>query len=267
MKKYWSFFRLRFAMGLQYRAAALAGIITQFMWGFMELMIYTAFYRTDASAFPMTMQSTASYIWLQQSFLFLFMTWRMENEIFDAIINGNVAYELCRPTDIYDMWFARSVANRLSGVCLRCLPILLLAVFLPAPYGLSVPAGAGAAIGFILSMILAILVTISICMLVYIATFFTMSPKGLQVFCVTLIDFASGSVIPLPFFPDGLRQVMEVLPFGSMQNVPFRVYSGDIAGGELVRAIGVQFIWVVVLILLGKFLCRVALRRVQLQGG
>ena len=32
MKKYLSFFRIRFIAGLQYRAAAWAGIATQFAW-------------------------------------------------------------------------------------------------------------------------------------------------------------------------------------------------------------------------------------------
>ena len=118
-----SFFRLRFSMGLQYRAAAIAGIVCQFLWGFMEIMVYHAFYRADASAFPMTIEATATYIWLQQAFLALFMAWFMENEIFDSILNGNIVYELCRPIDIYNMWFSRSVANRLSRAVLRCFPI------------------------------------------------------------------------------------------------------------------------------------------------
>ena len=75
MKKYISLFRIRFLMGIQYRAAALAGIATQFMWGFMLIMIYRAFYQTDAAAFPMTMQATVSYIWMQQAFLAMFMPW------------------------------------------------------------------------------------------------------------------------------------------------------------------------------------------------
>lgn len=68
MKKYLSFFRLRFSMGLQYRTAALAGVITQFVWGFMEIMIFRAFYQADAAAFPMSLSATASYVWLQQAF-------------------------------------------------------------------------------------------------------------------------------------------------------------------------------------------------------
>ena len=53
MKKYWSFFRMRFLGGLQYRAAAWAGVSTQFAWGFMSLLMYRAFYDADPAAFPM----------------------------------------------------------------------------------------------------------------------------------------------------------------------------------------------------------------------
>ena len=122
MKKYLAFFRLRFSMGLQYRAAALAGMATQFVWGAMEILMFRAFYLADKNAFPMTFHATASYVWMQQAFLALFMVWMMENDIFDAITDGNIAYELCRPVDIYPMWFARSLASRFSRAVLRCMP-------------------------------------------------------------------------------------------------------------------------------------------------
>ena len=140
MKKYFAFFRLRFSIGLQYRIAALAGLTTQFVWGFMQIMIYKAFYEADANAFPITFSATASYIWMQQAFLAFFAAWMVENEIFDTVINGNIAYELCRPIKIYNMWFARSLANRMSRAALRCLPILIVASFLPKPYGIATPA-------------------------------------------------------------------------------------------------------------------------------
>ena len=113
MKKYFSFFRLRFTMGLQYRAAAIAGMTTQFFWGAMNILMYHAFYESDPSAFPMTIEATATYIWLQQALLMLYAAWMIEHEIFDDILSGNVVYELCRPVDVYDMWFFRSMANSL----------------------------------------------------------------------------------------------------------------------------------------------------------
>lgn len=267
MKKYISFFKIRFSMGLQYRTAALAGIVTQFAWGFMEIMIFKAFYEADAAAFPMSLSATASYLWLQQAFLAFFAAWMMENEIFDSVVNGNIAYELCRPIRIYNMWFARSLANRVSRAVLRCFPILFVAAFIPAPYGIAAPASLGHFVIFLITLILGLLVTIAFCMLVYGLTFFTISPQGLRMVFVSLVEFFAGAVIPIPFFPEKMQKVLELLPFASMQNVALRIYSGSMTTAQMQRTIGIQIFWLVALILGGSFLCRFAEKKVTVQGG
>jgi len=267
MKKYLSFFKLRFTMGLQYRAAALAGIATQFAWGFMLIMIYRAFYRADAGAFPMTFSATASYIWLQQAFLAFFAAWMMENEIFDTIINGNIAYEMCRPVSIYGMWFSRSMANRLSRAVLRCFPILIVAAFIPQPYGIARPADLLHFALFLLTMILGLAVTVAFCMLIYVLTFFTISPQGLRMLFTSAVEFFAGGVIPLPFFPDKLQKSMALLPFASMQNVPLRIYGSDMDFPEIRQAVLLQVFWLAAMIILGKVLCHLAEKQVAVQGG
>ncbi len=267
MKKYIAFFRLRFSMGLQYRSAALAGMATQFFWGAMEILMFRAFYRADPGAFPMTLEATCAYVWLQQAFLALFMAWVMENEIFDSILNGNVAYELCRPVNIYNMWFSRNIANRFSRAALRCMPILFLAVLLPAPYGLMTPAGPVALFLFFLTLLLGAGVTVSFCMLVYMLCFFTISPMGLRIVAVSTVEFFSGGIIPLPFLPDGVRKVIELLPFASMQNVPLRIYSGDLQGNSMLRALLLQVFWLCALIAAGKALDTLAMKKITVQGG
>ena len=125
MKKYLSFFRMRFIHGLQYRSAALAGVITQFTWGFMEILLFRAFYEADPSAFPMEFSALSCYVWLQQAFLALYMTWFWEEDIFRSIRDGSICYELCRPLNLYNLWFTRTIAVRLSKAVLRCMPILV----------------------------------------------------------------------------------------------------------------------------------------------
>ena len=267
MRKYLSFFRLRFITGLQYRAAALAGIITQFVWGFMEIMIFHAFYQSDASQFPMSFSATASYIWLQQAFLAFFAVWMMENEIFDSILNGDIAYELCRPIQIYNMWFARSMAGRLSRSVLGCSPIILVALFLPQPYGIAAPASGLHFLLFLLTLLLGLAVTVAFCMLVYVLSFFTISPQGLRMVFTSVVEFFSGAVIPLPFFPGQVRAVMELLPFAAMQNVALRIYSGSMTACEMKKAICLQIFWLIVLTMTGKILCQLAQKRVTIQGG
>ena len=254
-------------MGLQYRAAALAGMVTQVFWGGMNILMYHAFYESNPAAFPMTMEATAAYIWLQQAFLMLFAAWMIEHEIFDDILSGNVVYGLCRPIDVYDMWFVRGIANRLSRAALRCAPILLAAAFLPKGYGLCAPASTGHFLLFLISGALGFLVAVAFFMLVYALTFYTISPNGLRILVSSAVEFLAGAVIPLPFFPDGVRAVFELLPFAAMQNVPLRVYSAGIGAQETARAIALQIFWLVVLVAAGKALCASALRRMTVQGG
>jgi len=267
MKKYWAFFRLRFTMGLQYRVAAVAGIVTQFFWGGMNILVYRAFYETDAEAFPISFQATSTYIWLQQAFLALFAAWMIENEIFDNIVNGNVAYEMCRPVSIYNMWFSRSMANRLSRVLLRCVPILLFAAFLPIPFGISKPASIEHFFWFLITLLLGFGVTVAFFVLIYGLTFFTISPNGLRILITSVVEFLAGAIIPLPFFPDKVRMVLELLPFASMQNVPFRIYSGSMSEEEMLKGIILQVIWLFVLVIFGKILLAFAEKKIVAQGG
>ena len=249
MRKYLSFFRVRFMTGVQYRIAALAGIVTQFVWGGLQILTYAAFYEENAAQFPMTFSALISYVWLQQAFLALFVAYVFEEEIFSCITDGNVSYELCRPMNIYTMWFVRTVANRLSRACLRCIPVLIVAIILPEPYGIHFAASWTAFGCFILSMILSLWVVVSFTMIIYISTFYTVQSQGMRMVFVSIVELASGAVIPLPFMPTTFQKVCEILPFASMQNAPLRIYGGDISGKSIIVAIGLQIFWALVLTL------------------
>lgn len=267
MKKYISYFRMWLVMGLQYRAAAFGGVVTQFFWGFMEIAAMHAFHDSNPAAYPMTMEATCSYIWLQQAFLAMLSARIFDGQILESVRSGDIAYELCRPVGIYSLWFSRSTASRLSGAGLRCIPIFLVAVFLPGSYRLSAPAGIVQFFFFLLTLALAVLVSVSFIMLIYISGLYTVSSDGLRRLCSSLMDFLTGGYIPLPFFPTGVRRVLELLPFASMQNVPLRVYSGDLAGPQMYRAILLQIFWLAALVTAGRLLCRNAERKLLIQGG
>ena len=272
MKKYFSLFRMKFINGLQYRAAAAAGVATQFAWGIMEILLFAAFYRADPGAFPMTFPRTACYIWLQQAFLAMYMVWFFDNGIFDSITDGGVAYELCRPMELYRMWFVRNVADRLSRAVLRCMPILLVALLLPAPYRLILPPDPVLFALFLLSMLLAFMLVVAFCMLVYISAFYTVSSLGVRIIAASVSELLTGAVVPIPFFPDPVREIAQALPFAYMQNIPLRIYSGDISlagSGEhsALLSIGMQLLWLAALVIAGRLWMGRALKKVVVQGG
>lgn len=267
MKRYISFFRIRLIAGLQYRIAAFSSIVTQLAWGAMTLLMYAAFYRSSANSFPMSFDRLASYIWLQQALLSMFMVWGYDNEIFESISSGGVTYELCRPCDIYTMWFVKNAAMRLSRAILRFLPVLLVGALLPRPFGLSLPESPLHFALFLISLSVGFLLVISFLMLIYISAFHTISPVGIKILSATLADFLGGNVLPIPFFPKAVRAFLNMLPFASMQNTPFLIYVGYTDVRESVSRIALQLAWLLALTFLGKLFMRRSLRKVVLQGG
>lgn len=267
MKKYLTFFRLRFQVGLQYRAATVSGLVTQMPWALMEILAYRAIHQSNEEAFPMEFAAVVSYIWLRQAFFVLFTTWNTDNEIFDMILDGGIAYEMCRPVSVYRMWFARTTGGRLSNAAMRCGPILLIAFLMPEGYRLGLPFSPVHLLLFIAAMFLGVAVTAAFCMLVYILCFFTLSPVGVRLVFMGAVEFLSGAIIPLPFVPYPVRGILELLPFASMMNVPFRIYSGDLRGMQMVSALILQAVWVVILTAVGQWLYEKAQRRIVVQGG
>lgn len=268
MKAYIQYFKLTLMTGLQYRVAAYAGIATQFFWGFMYLMIFEAFYNSSTAVLnDFSFAQMACYIWLQQAFLALIMTWFKDNELFSLITSGNMAYELCRPINLYGFWYAKLLGKRLAAAALRFGPILLVAALLPEPYRLGLPAGPLSALLFLISMGVGVLVMVALSMFIYLLTMKTMSGTGALLLFAILGDFLSGSVIPLPLMPDGVRSVIEWLPFRFTADFPFRVYSGHIQPADAVFGIGVQLLWLAGLVALGSAWMRQQLKTVVVQGG
>ncbi|MBS4209995.1 ABC transporter permease [Bacillus sp. FJAT-50079] len=267
MNPYVSVLKLRLSNGMQYRAAAIAGVATQFFWGFMYIMIFEAFYQHAIQSPPMSMKELITYIWLQQALFVFVMLWFRDNELFDLITSGNIAYELCRPCGIYEFWYAKLVAQRLSSAILRCFPILIVAFLLPQPYRMTLPPSFITFLLFLLSTTFALLLLVSISMFIYISVFYTMSPIGSLLMFAVVGEFFSGLTIPIPFMPSWLQQIAYMLPFRLTADFPFRVYSGHIPINEALIGISVQIVWIVVLIVVGKFAFHKALQKIVVQGG
>jgi len=267
MRAYYSVFRLKLAMGLQYRSAALAGVATQFFWGFMIIMVYQAFYSQPLADPPMSLQQIVTYIWLQQAFLAFIALWFRDNELFQLITTGNIAYELCRPSSLYGLWYAKLIAQRLSSAVLRCFPILAVALLLPSPYRLTLPDDPAAAMLFPVTLVLGLFLLVALSMLIYISTFVTMSAAGSLLMFGVAGEFLAGMIVPVPIMPSWLQTIVYALPFRLAADFPFRVYSGHIPAEEALLTIPLQLLWLAAIVAFGRFAMGKALRRVVVQGG
>ncbi|MCL1882417.1 MAG: ABC transporter permease [Defluviitaleaceae bacterium] len=267
MKAYMALFRIRFNNSLQYRMAAVAGLCTQFAWGFMYILAFAAFYAENPAAFPMTWEQTIAYIWMQQAFVSLFFIWFWENDIVESVESGSIAYELVRPMDLFNRWAMTIAASRISRCLLRAVPIFAVAFILPARFRLIPSMDLYTFAIFLVSMVLSLGVVISFSMLIYISAFYTINSLGVRIVVGVAADFLAGGYIPIPFFPDTVRTIVEFSPFGAMQNMPLLIFSGYLAGAGLMRGMALQIFWFLALVLIGRILMARSLRRVVTQGG
>lgn len=267
MNAYYSLFKMRLIKGMQYRTAALAGMCTQFFWGFMYIMIYEAFYKSTSTVQPISFNQLVQVVWLQQSFLVFIMLWYRDNELINLITSGNIAYELCRPADLYSFWYSKLIAQRLSGALLRCFPIIMVASILPYPYRFTLPESFTTFILFVVTLILGLVLIVAISMLIYISIFYTMSGIGSILMFSVFGEFFAGLVIPVPLMPKVLQKIVYVLPFRYTSDLPFRIYAGNIGTKEALISVAVQIIWIALIVSLGRLWMKRTLKKVVIQGG
>ena len=266
MRQYFSHFKLQLLTGLQYRSAALAGLCTQFFWGFLYCMVYQAFY-SHTSIDSMSFKELISYVWLNQALFSLIIIRTKDSEIIDSIKNGTVAYELCRPYDLFSWWYLKLLAKRYANVALRFIPVIVLAFLLPSPYCLSLPYSIECFILFLISLFLGTLIIVSINMMIHSISFFTMQEKGIASIITTIGELLGGMYVPLPLLPLLILSITEYLPFRLVSDLPFRLYSNNINGMYALKSIILQLIWAIILFILGKLVMKKALKKVCIQGG
>ena len=267
MKSYLSYFKLKYKTGLQYRAAAFAGVFTQFFFGLIYVSIYIAFYSSGGKNLPMSLNEVVSYVWLEQAFFALIYIIHRDKEILGKITNGNLSYELVRPQNLYFMWFFKIYGEKLSNVTLRFLPVLIISVILPKPYNLVLNLDISVILLFLLTLIISSFLVTSIILIYHILCMFTLDSKGVISIFMTTSDLLSGLVIPIPFFPKLLQKILNFLPFRYVGDFPFRLYTGNINLNFALKGISIQIIWILVLIFLGNVLTKKALKKAVIQGG
>jgi ABC-2 type transport system permease protein len=207
------------------------------------------------------------YVWLNQAFYSLILLVARNTQIMDQIKNGTVAYELCRPYSLYWWWFLKNLSKRYSACALRFLPVIIFAIVIPKPYNLTAPYSIEAFILFLIALFLGTLILVSMAMIIQTIGFFTYEDKGIASIFYTVGSLLSGLAIPLPLMPNVIITFGEYLPFRLISDLSQRIYSGNIDIPYALQSIGLQVIWIIILIIVGELLMKIALNKVSVQGG
>lgn len=274
LRPYAAAFAARFQLMLQYRAAAVAGFVTQCWFGGVKVMIYAAFYHgapQAAAHAPITLSQVITYTWLAQALLAL-MPWNPDPEVVDGVRSGAIGYDRLRPVDAYSLWYVRSAAWMIARAIPRAALMATFAAVLLPLAGLSAwawrpPSGVGAGVMAMLSVLVALALSSALLMLVNLVVVATMNGRGIQILITPLTVVLSGNLLPLALYPDWARTALLVQPMAGLFDIPCRIYFGGLSGPTAWMGIGLQVVWTAALIVIGRAWMARIMTRLEVQGG
>lgn len=273
MRKLWkasfSLFRISLAESLQYRLAALSGVVTSLVWAFVEVTVLTVFFRYGAgagAAAGLTLAQAVSHIWVRELLLVL-TPYSLDQEILDKLNNGDVGVELCRPLNLYWHWFSRDAAKKTAIFLTRGLATFAIGFLIPGGYGARPPVSLAGFLLFLFSMVCSFLLCEAYLMLVTAVRAGIAWGDGPMYFLLQAANVLSGGILALQLWPDFLQPFLLLQPFAGLCDIPARLYIGSMEPGEAWLGIGIQLVWTGIFVLAGRRILAGRLRHIVAQGG
>ena len=263
MRLYLEVARRSFRRQTAYRAANLAGFLTNSFFGCLRSYVFIALFAVRPEVVGYDLGDALRYVWLTQALLMYTYLWGWW-EVADSVRTGQIATDLAKPYDYYAFWLSRDAGRALYHLLFRGIPTYLAGVVL---FGATVPTAPGIWLAFFATLVGAELVSFAFRFLVNLSTFWLLDYRGVGVVAGLFSTFFSGLLVPIAFFPDWLRTLSAWLPFQGMLYLPTAAFMGKLAGPDLAAALGEQALWFLALLALGRGLLGLATRRLVVQGG
>jgi ABC-2 type transport system permease protein len=262
MRLYWEIAVRSFRRAVVYRSAYIWGMLTNAFFGMLMSFVYRAIYTNGGTVGGFTVDDAVTYTWLTQSLISIGGAW-ITFDIMSTIRTGEVVTDLSRPWNFYGYWLSRTLGERAYNLLVRASLTYLFGVVL---FGAHLPS-AGQAAGFIVTLVLATLISFSLSFIVNMSGFWLVDATGVIGIANVLLLFFSGFLLPLAFFPPFLQSIAAVLPFQTITSVPAQVFLGKISGAALGSALLLQCFWLVVLGGIAAAVTRAAMQKLVIQGG
>ena len=249
-----------------YRAATLAGIFTNSVFGVIYSYAYLALWEQRPHAGGYDSTDAVTYVWLGQALLMTVAFWGggATDDLAVRIRSGDVAIDLYRPVGLLRWYLAADLGRAAYHLVTRGVGPTLIGALV---FDITWPRSPVAWLAVALSIVLAVVVSFAIRFMLASTAFWLLDANGPRVLGGVLGLFLSGMVLPLVLFPDGLRDVALALPWASYLQTPADLWLGHRTGWSMVGGLALQALWAVVLLACCRLVLHAATRKVVVQGG
>ena len=265
LKKYLALTRAGIMETLQFRLSFVVMVIGNLLYLIVVYFLWDAIYESAGTDVVngMTFTDTLIYLVLATA-LFNFMEMYAVWEIGRNIQSGKIVLDLLKPMEYRKYLFWSFSGSFIAKFLLTFLPTFIAVAIVT--HG-AIPMGINL-LYFVLSVVMAVSINYSIDFIVGTICLYTESIWGINIMKQVIVLLLSGATIPLAFFPDTLRTVVNYLPFQSIYNAPLTLLLDGAPTAETVlTTLGTPLIWCIAMMIVSKLFWKVSLRQITVNGG
>jgi ABC-2 type transport system permease protein len=266
LSPYLEFSRIGFTNILAIRLRYYAGIITYLINVTVYYFIWSAVYHAagpSANINGYNLPEILTYVavgWILRS-----LYWNtIDQDMAYEVIEGKIAMDFTKPVSIQWMWISRALGETMFRFLLLTLPASIVVVAIFHVHG---PASWRNFAFFVPSVLASVFLMAAINFMIGTCAIPLTSILALIRAKYWLIELLSGLLIPMTYFPAKVQTIAAWLPFEHIAFTPLRIYLGKLNGAEAVKALAVQWLWVIILLSLGDLWWRRAARKITIHWG
>ena len=252
---------------LQFRLGTAVTIFANLIYLALVYFLWKAIYDSSGSDVVngMTFYDTMIYLILATAifnFLEMFIVWDMSR----AIQSGEIIMHLLKPMKYRKYTFWSYSGNHVISFCLTFVPTFIVVMLVTKG---AIPMGVNI-LFFIISLVLALIINFNIEMLVAPICLYTESTWGINIVKETIVLLLSGATIPLAFFPETFRKVLDFLPFRAVYDIPLTILlkkNGADTPEGLLQMLALQLGWCIILTVAGNLFWNHAVKQITVNGG
>ena len=263
MRVYLAALRMSYRRERQYGTANLAGLVTNAFFGVLRSYVFIALFQARPTVEGYYLRDALTYVWLTQALIMPVYLWGW-TEIALTIRTGDVVGDLSKPFNYFGFWLSCDLGRAAYHILYRWLPTMALGLAL---FHTRLPRDPATWPIFALSLLLAIVIGFCLRFMINVGAFWTTDVRGIMGMTLLFVNFLSGFLVPLEFFPPALRAVAEALPFAGMVSIPMNVFLERAQGAALLALLAKQLLWAAVFVLAAQLLMGAATRKLVVQGG
>ena len=273
MRKYVPFFKAGMMEELSYKASVLIWVFITVLQLACIVFLWVAVYQsaTDMVINGFTFEQMIVYFVMANIFAFTSLDSPTLHDINTEIKDGTIAISFIKPISYRLRFLSRCLGCCCTRTLILGLPSYVVAYVVFVNMGYMTIASVGDFILhillFILCAVFAIAIYDTIDYICGVLCFYTTAAWGLNQTKNVVINFFSGVLIPLSFFPGNFGKVVEVLPFAGLTQNPVYILTQRV---DLMTAAGFtvkNIVWFLIFTLLAKLLFMHAGKKVTVQGG